>query len=295
VWKYELALDVEKRSGRPIVKHEYVSIGGVEKFASNAVSPRVVDTQRQYQTAVEQSALNGPFRPLVDLFRSIEYVSLVPQLIREGQASPGLSPGRDPLGRDLLDRIARTKSTTRKKYLAFISRAVKRVVPQLSSIEFFQDRTGRPHIQAKFMHWRGPAAKQWENQLSDGTLRLIAMLWQLQCPGGPILLDEPEWSLHDRILRQLPTFFHRAQEHSGGRQIIVSTHSQSVLDDESIGVKEVLLVMPAKAEGSMLVPAETMKTVRRLMEAGVPASEAALPETARTLKQLSLDFVKGAD
>ena len=61
---------------------------------------------------------------------------------------------------------------------------------------------------------------------------------------SPLLLEEPELSLHPEVVRHLPQLIARAQR-GGGRQIIMSTHSADLLQDRGIGMDEVLLLMPA--------------------------------------------------
>src|SRR5262249_8752036 len=122
-------------------------------------------------------------------------------------------------------------------------------------------------------------------QFSDGTLRLIGLLWALQEKAGPLLLEEPELSLHNAIVRRLAAFVYRAQKAGNGRQVILSTHSEILLQDIGIAPAEILLVKPTQ-EGSEVVAAVSVKEITGLMQAGVSASDAVLPRTE--LKQMSL-------
>ena len=74
------------------------------------------------------------------------------------------------------------------------------------------------------------------------------MLWAVLDGTGPLLLEEPELSLHPEVVRFLPQMFARIQRQSG-RQVLVSTHSTDLLRDEGIGLDEVLLLRPG-AEGT---------------------------------------------
>jgi len=111
------------------------------------------------------------------------------------------------------------------------------------------------------------------------------LLWSLQEKAGPLLLEEPELSLHSALVRKLAPFIHRAQRTGNGRQVILSTHSVDLLMDPGIAAEEVLLVQPTN-EGSEVVDGASLKDVSRLMSAGIPASEAVLPLTSAA--QLSL-------
>ncbi len=151
-------------------------------------------------------------------------------------------------------------------------------MPQLKELDLQIDRHGRPHLQGKFEHWRPHGAFQNETQLSDGTLRFIGLLWALQEKAGPLLLEEPELSLHTAIVRRLAPFLARAQRDGSGRQVILSTHSEDLLMDPGIAAEEMILVQPAE-EGSKINVGASEQEIMRLMQSGVPASEAVLPRT----------------
>lgn len=135
-------------------------------------------------------------------------------------------------------------------------------------VEFFPQRVQHPGV-----------------QISDGTLRLIVLLWALQERAGPLLLEEPEFSLHGAIVRRLGPFIHRAQRAGNGRQVILSTHSDELLMDPGIAPEELLMVHPAD-EGSEVLVGASIKEVSRLMKAGIPASEALMPRTAASQLEL---------
>jgi hypothetical protein len=110
--------------------------------------------------------------------------------------------------------------------------------------------------------------------------------------GGPLLLEEPELSLHPEIVRFLPQMFARAQSRTE-RQIIISTHSPELLRDEGIGLDEVLLLAP-QVEGTTVDPASSLDDVRALLQGGVPLPEILAPKTAPAdASQLALPFGEG--
>ena len=116
--------------------------------------------------------------------------------------------------------------------------ALRVAVSQLTDVELWRDERGTPHLRGKYEHWRPQGAWQTEEQFSDGTLRLMGLLWVALEGGGPLLLEEPELSLHPEIVRFLPQMFARMQRRTG-RQIILSTHSPDLLRDDGIGLDEV--------------------------------------------------------
>jgi predicted ATPase len=281
-WDYELGFrSKDRRDSRPIVAWEIVS--WIDAHGSSVLLKRPdaadkADPERLTQTALQQVTANQTFRELADFFRSITYLHMVPQLVREGQAPNSKSIGEDQLGRHLLDRIRATPTKQQRTRLRRIQEVLKVVAPQFDEIHLEIDSQGRPHLTIKFRHWRPPGALQRETQFSDGTLRLIGLLWALQEKSGPLLLEEPELSLHTAIVRRLAPFIHRAQRANHGRQVLLSTHSIDLLSDEGIAADEVLLVQPGK-NGSEIIEAASNLNIRRLMETSIPASEAILPRT----------------
>jgi len=118
-------------------------------------------------------------------------------------------------------------------------------------------------------------AWQTETQFSDGTLRLMGLLWSVLAGSGPLLLEEPELSLHPEVVRWLPQMFARIQRRSS-RQILTSTHSTDLLRDPGIGLNKVLLLEPS-GEGTVVTPASSFEEVTTLLEGGVPLAEAIMP------------------
>ena len=77
-------------------------------------------------------------------------------------------------------------------------------MPQFKELRYVQDETnGLPHLEARYSHYRPNAGWQREEQFSDGTLRLLGLLWSLLDGDSLLLLEEPELSLNDAIVRQM--------------------------------------------------------------------------------------------
>ena len=295
-WRYELTFgpDVSARE-RPVVRSERVhqlhSDGGEETLLDRPNNPDdKADPERLTQTALQQVGENRRFRPLVQFLRSVSYLHIVPQLLREQQTGRGGEIGADPFGRDLLERIRQTGPKEQKSRLRRIEKVLRIVVPQLKQLCLQTDAHGKPHLECRFEHWRGVAARQNETQFSDGTLRFIGLLWSIQEPGGPLLLEEPELSLHTAIVRRLAPFIQRAQASAEGRQVILSTHSEHLLAHGGIGPEEILLVQPA-AEGSEVICGAAQPRIKRLMQSGILASEAVLPASEPANTQMLIEAV----
>jgi predicted ATPase len=282
-WSYELAFNQDKQRHARIKKERIEQNRTLLLERPNPDDEK--DPERLTQTHLEQVNVNRPFRELASFFESIRYLHIVPQLVREPDRSVGRT--NDPFGGDFLEQIAKTQERTRLARLRRLRDALKVAVPQLAEIELFRDNGGKPHLRGKYEHWRPQGAWQTEEQFSDGTLRLMGLLWVAMEGGGPLLLEEPELSLHPEIVRYLPQMFARLQRRTG-RQIILSTHSPDLLRDEGIGLDEVLLLRPS-AEGTEVQPASAFSEIPQLLAGGSTLAEAVIPRTRpEHAEQLSL-------
>ena len=272
-WEYEIAFSQDNLR-RPVLRKERV-------LHDNHVlleRPNIEDNNdpaQLTQTYLEQVNVNQKFRDLAGFFSSIRYLHIVPQLVREPDRSVGRS--NDPFGGDFLEQIAKAPEKTRTARLRRIKEALRIAVPQLEEIELWRDTRGTPHLRGKYQHWRPQGAWQTEEQFSDGTLRLLGLLWALAEGGGPLLLEEPELSLHPEIVRVLPQLFARVQRLTG-RQIFTSTHSQDLLHDDGIGLDEVLLFVP-ESEGTSVTATETIKDIKLLLQGGLSLADVVIPKT----------------
>lgn len=281
-WSYQITFSAEQRGRhRPILKSERVEKAG-EVVLRRPIDEDREDSDRMTQTYLEQVNANRDFREIVEYLGSIRYLHLVPQLIREPDRG-GDRDGRrdDPYGADFLLRIARTPTRTRDLRLRRISQSLKAAVPQLDQLDLVQDEVGHWHLQARYEHWRPQPAKQDERDFSDGTLRLIGLLWSLlegKSEAGPVLLEEPELSLHSSVVRQLPTILSRIRS-VGGPQVLLTTHSTEVLEDPGLGKDEVVLLQPT-AEGTLADSASSLPDVQELLDAGQSLADILAPRTA---------------
>jgi Predicted ATPase len=113
----------------------------------------------------------------------------------------------------------------------------------------------------------------------------MGLLWAVLDGSGPLLLEEPELSLHPEVVRYIPLMFARVQKRRH-RQIIVSTHSAEMLHDEGIGLNEVLLLTPTP-EGTSVRPLASVHEASALLSGGSTVGDIAMahtrPDKARQL------------
>ena len=282
-WKYELHFSQDNRQ-QPIVKKERVLRRG-EEILDRPLDEDRKDPARLTQTYLEQINANQAFREISNFFASVRYLHIVPQLVRDPDRSLGRK--NDPYGGDFLEQVARTSDKTQKSRLKHIRNALRVAVPQLAEIELSRDARGAPHLRGKYEHWRPQGAWQAEDQFSDGTLRLMGLLWSALDGTGPLLLEEPELSLHPEVVRFIPQMFARIQRRLN-RQILVSTHSPDLLRDDGIGLDEVLLLQPGE-NGTSVCAAGELFEIRSLLEGGLSMAEVVMAKTQpKHPEQLSL-------
>ncbi|WP_245191675.1 AAA family ATPase [Achromobacter insuavis] len=285
-----MALKAEgKGHQRVIVAEERVTRGKVE-LLSRPDKEDLKDPERLTQTHLEQIGSNASFRELAEFFASTTYLHLIPQLLKHGDEIGARMPESDPFGQGLMQRIAKTPKKTRDARLKRIQQSLATAVPLFSELRFEQDSvTGLWHLEANFTHWRVNGAWQRENQFSDGTLRLIGLLWALQEGEGLLLLEEPELSLNDGIVSHIPLLIDRVlrgrKKRFSSRQVLVSTHSETLLQQVSED-SQVLLIEPGP-NGSTIRPPN--KEEEEQTQHGLTVAEVLLPKTRpQAIDQLGL-------
>ncbi len=240
------------------------------------------------QTHLEQISQSLAFRPLADALASIVDVHVVPQVARTALRAEELSK-HDAPGSDFIDQVARLPDRQQKAVLRRLGRLLRVAVPRFSELHVVRDNEGRPHLEARYEHWRRRGGWQNEKEFSDGTLRLIGLLWAIDNGAAPLLLEEPELSLHRDVIKQLPRIFARAGLHNG-RQVIVTTHAEEMLEDRGIDPSEVILLAPSEHETSVRSGSE-IPGLLRAVRARIPLSRVVTSLTRpKGVEQLSIAF-----
>ena len=292
-WKYELSLN-QTGGGiadlRVVVKREYLE---------NLISKEILINrpngkhETEYQlgfTFIEQASINEKFKEFVEFLSDISYLHLIPQLVRDPKSFIKTTKGEDYYGRDFMERIQKMNKKTSTAYINRIKKALKYALPNLEELDFKPDEMGVPHFEATFKQWRGQGVKHLEKHFSDGTLRLIGLLWALQDGNKPILLEEPELSLHAAIIMRLPDIIYQLQKKkSGKRQVIITTHSHEILNNKGISAEEVLLITTEGEEGSKIIECAKLPEVKTYLQYGNPIGDLVISRTApKNIHQLTL-------
>lgn len=284
-WRYLLEITQEYAGKRrPLVKREEVYKDG-KALLERPDSQDRADAERLTQTSLEQVNSNVSFRDIAEFFSGVVYLHLVPQLLKYAEGIQGKFLENDPFGQAFLERIAATGEKKRARLLNRIQAVLQKAVPQLEELQFERDQiSGKPHLKAKYSHWRVHGAWQREDQFSDGTLRLIGLFWVLQEDPGLLLLEEPELSLNKRIVGLLAPFIFKLQ---GRGQVLVTTHSSDLLSDQGIALDEVILLEPSQ-EATTIRSAGKLEDVEHLVSGGLGIGDAILPHaTPQAIESLA--------
>ena len=270
-WRYELAIKGKKGGhNHPIVVREIVTRNGRELLSRpDANDDR--DPDQLTQTHLEQISANREFRPIAEYFAKVNYFHLVPQMIRYPQAG-GASPR--VFGSSMIADMNATPVRTRQAWFRRIERALQSAVPGFETLRLEVDKAGQPHLIAGYRNWRRNPSEQNETDFSDGTLRLIGLLWTIissPANGGVLLLEEPELSLNAAVVQKLASLLAMAQRGTS-MQVILSTHSPELLDDEGIRPGEVL-VLQVTSDATVANQLSEIAEVEAQISADLPLSE----------------------
>lgn len=279
IWRYTLCFKSEGTGAQRVVvsreKVENLRTGKIvfERPNTNDRS----DREQLTQTYLEQIKANKEFREIAETFGALTYLHLVPQLLKYADQLGGYRMENDPFGQSFLERIAKTPEKTRNSRLKKIEEALRVCVPNMRDLKFFRDEnTGKPHLWAVYEHWRPNAGWQREDQFSDGTLRLLGIMWSLLEGDSLLLLEEPELSLNEDIVRKIhPLIWQIQRQAKYKRQVFITTHSEALLQDKSIDPREVIRLEPTQ-DGTRIVEASAQD--KKLIEAGYSVAETMLPK-----------------
>ena len=195
-------------------------------------------------------ALSGlpAFRSVFDALTSMGFYNLNPKLMRDLQRP---QDGRllRSVGENIasvvghLEKVAPEQVSTIQEYLQTIAPMVhgveRKAIGPMETLEFRQDMAGAKHP------WRFLA-----QNMSDGTLRalgVLSALFQGNRDYTPSLvgIEEPETALHPAAAAALREALTKASEQT---QVMVTSHSPDLLNDENLDVNSLLAVVSEEGE-----------------------------------------------
>lgn len=188
------------------------------------------------------------FRRVYDALSGMGFYNLNPEEIRELQTpDPGELLKRD--GSNLASVLSFV-STEAPELKARIEEYLAKVVPGISAVDgkavgHKESLEFRQVVRGAKDPWRFPASN-----MSDGTLRALGVLAALfQANGGEgrrlIGIEEPEIALHPAAAGVLTDALRDASQHA---QVLVTSHSPDLLDNEEIPDESILAVVAEDGE-----------------------------------------------
>jgi predicted ATPase len=274
-WRYLLSFN-QDRQRRPIVQQERIWRDAELVLDRPGLSDRT-DEARLFQTHLEQSSANAEFRALAKAIGGINQLHLVPQMVRNPDRLKA-ARDRDIFGRDFIEQVASTPERTRASRLRRIVQSLGGAIPQIADLKIERDVYGVAHLLGRIDARYAADTWQSEQQLSDGTIRLIGLLWAVLDGRGPLLLEEPELSLHSDVVAGLPSLIYGFQRESN-RQVIMSTHSRDIFREDGIALDEILLLMPGES-GTEIAAASDLPEIASMLDRGVSLTEVIAPYSA---------------
>ncbi|WP_297589661.1 AAA family ATPase [uncultured Mobiluncus sp.] len=272
-WRYYLSIKVEPHGLHRATVDEEIVEKDDEIILRRPSTEDKTDSDLLTQTHLEQISANAEFRQIAKFFASIKYLHLVPQLLRHPDITSEVF--KEIYGSDLPSQVNGVQPMkTRAARLKKMAESLRAAVPQFKDLQLDIDAKGKPHLVASYENWRSHEAKQNEQYFSDGTLRLLGIVWTLiSAPrsGGILLLEEPELSLNNSVVGMLPSLFAQAQR-GIPTQLFISTHAPAILDDEGVDPSEVL-VLQVTSDGTVANLLSEILSVSPQIDADLPLSE----------------------
>ena len=155
--------------------------------------------------------------------------------------------------------------TERRKDFGHVEETLRSMIPEVEEVI--------PHIEKVNVEiWikiKGMEEPLKPHNISDGTLRLLAMIVALYGGSSLVVLEEPENCIHPYLLE---TFMHLVRDSPS--QVLITTHSPYLLDH--VKPEEVYLVGKKDLETKVrkLSTAKEMERVKRFLEEGGTLGEA---------------------
>lgn len=217
---------------------------GKLRASSEAIFPSVTADRL---ALVAASGLTN-FRPVFDMLTTMGFYNLNPKLMRDLQ-KPQEGRLLKPVGENIasvighLERVSPDQMEVIQEYLQTVVPMVhgveRKTIGPMETLEFRQEMAGAKHP------WRFLA-----QNMSDGTLRalgVLAALFQGNRDYSPTLIgiEEPETALHPAASAALREALNKA---SGQTQIIVTSHSPDLLDDQLLNADSLLSVSSEMGE-----------------------------------------------
>jgi predicted ATPase len=200
-------------------------------------------------------------------FLSGWYLSyFVPELARK-QPPAGAQPHLDRTGENLANYLQFIEKKQPAKFKLLLKRLSQKI-PGLERIE--SDKTIDHRLVLKFFLTGFGSDEFFQQSMSDGTLKMLAYLLLMEDPNPASLvgIEEPENGLHHQLLGALASEFKAFAASGVGPQVLLTTHSPSLID--ALSPDEVWILEKNKHGFTDITRAADIKGVKEMVAQGIP-------------------------
>ena len=159
-------------------------------------------------------------------------------------------------------------------------------VPEVPNLSYQRMGLGTEVVFYSDTPVRGASGVYSHEQFSEGTLRLLGMLFDLATlPGATsiVLIEEPETFLQASVVRSLPSLLAEVAMNRNV-QMVISTHSPELIDSELVLPSQVLMLRSENGEttGELLSQSNDPR-IKAVVSAGLPKSQGIDAVNGRTI------------
>lgn len=207
--------------------------------------------------------------PRISAFRDFLsgwYLSyFVPELARK-QPLSGADPHLDRTG----ENLARYVQYIERENPEGFQHVLRRIAPKIPGIVRIESGKSPDHRLFLAFYAQGYAEPFFQQDMSDGTLKLLTYLMLMEDPSPyPLIgIEEPENGLHHQLLSQLAGEFKEFARRSGGPQVLVTTHAPNFVD--ALTPEDVWILDKTQEGFSTLTRAADIAETRALFAEGLP-------------------------
>ena len=160
------------------------------------------------------------------------------------------------------------------------------VVPEIPNLSYQRMGLGTEVVFYSDTPVRGASGVYSHEQFSEGTLRLLGMLFDLATlprDTSVVLIEEPETFLQASVVRSLPSLLAEVAMNRDV-QMIISTHSPELIDSELVLPSQVLMLRSEGGEttGELLSESNDPR-IKAVVSAGLPKSQGIDAVNGRTI------------
>lgn len=159
-------------------------------------------------------------------------------------------------------------------------------VPEVPNLSYLRMGLGTEVVFYSDTPVRGASGVYSHEQFSEGTLRLLGMLFDLATlplTTSIVLIEEPETFLQASVVRSLPSLLAEVAMNRDV-QMVISTHSPELIDSELVLPSQILMLRSEDGETTgQLLSESNDPRIKAVVSAGLPKSQGIDAVNGRTI------------